>query len=349
MMRQMKSEGTTGPDCSMGLALVPPGILCLALLVTGLVAAQAAKMDLSALPLPYLATGTAITFVCVLGYLFIAVAKLGLQRADSPIGKAIKPLVGRAPLLVLPAVALPMSFAGLTAAKSAIPFLVGYTWDAYWANLDRTVFGDDVWRLAHRIFGTSNLWLWEWSYAVAWGVVLFFGSAVIALFGSKRLNGIFFTTLFTTLLLGGCLLAYVFSSAGPVFAHLFDPSLDARFAPLRQFLATNLGQGPIGITENYLASAVHSRIVVKGGGMSAMPSMHLAVAAIYILLARGTKWLIPAILFWIIIFIGSGYFGYHYWMDGLVGSVVAWICWVPTARLYRPRPKGGHVLQTAAA
>jgi membrane-associated phospholipid phosphatase len=70
-----------------------------------------------------------------------------------------------------------------------------------------------------------------------------------------------------------------------------------------------------------------------GGGISAMPSMHLAAAAIYVIASRGTKWFYPSILFWLIIFIASGYFGYHYWVDGFVGAVVAWICWTLSARL----------------
>ena len=65
-----------------------------------------------------------------------------------------------------------------------------------------------------------------------------------------------------------------------------------------------------------------------------MPSMHLGVVAVYILGARGTRWLLPAIGMWIIIFISSGYFGYHYWVDGIAAAAVAAGCWAGAERLY---------------
>jgi hypothetical protein len=62
--------------------------------------------------------------------------------------------------------------------------------------------------------------------------------------------------------------------------------------------------------------------------------MHLGAASIFVLAARKTNWLIPALLFWLTIFLLSGYFGYHYWVDGLVAVPVAWLCWLGSERLY---------------
>jgi membrane-associated phospholipid phosphatase len=75
-------------------------------------------------------------------------------------------------------------------------------------------------------------------------------------------------------------------------------------------------------------------IAVKGGGISAMPSMHLGAASIYVLAARRTPWIVPAVLFWAIIFVCSGYFGYHYWVDGIVAAMVASACWSAAKRFY---------------
>ena len=74
-----------------------------------------------------------------------------------------------------------------------------------------------------------------------------------------------------------------------------------------------------------------------------MPSMHLAAAAIYVFAAWRTQWFIPALLFWGIIFIGSGYFGYHYWVDGLAGAGTAAISWLIAQRYYARLPEAASM------
>jgi hypothetical protein len=39
-------------------------------------------------------------------------------------------------------------------------------------------------------------------------------------------------------------------------------------------------------------------------------------------------------LLWLLMFLGSAYFGYHYWVDGVVAAVVAWACWQAAERYY---------------
>jgi hypothetical protein len=302
------------------------------MLVVGSVTARLAHLQFTDLFIPYFSTAFAVTFLCALGFVFIEVAKLARIRADDPIPTVWIKLKPRLPLLALPGIALPLFLIGFTTAKSAIPFLVGYTWDAFWADTDRLIFREDVWELTQGLIGTSTLWFWQWFYTVGWGAALFFSAGAVTLYARPRTVAIFFTAMFATWFFGGWLMAYCFSAAGPVFAHLFEPSLGDRFEPLRHALAANLGDGAIGETQAYLQSAAYSHIVLKGGGISAMPSMHLGAVSIYVLGARGTKWLLPAIVFWAIIFTGSAYFGYHYWVDGIVAAAVAWLCWGLSAR-----------------
>jgi membrane-associated phospholipid phosphatase len=77
-------------------------------------------------------------------------------------------------------------------------------------------------------------------------------------------------------------------------------------------------------------------MVVIGGGVSAMPSMHLAVAMIFVMATRKSHWRAVAVPFWLLIFILSAYFGYHYWIDGIVGSIIAMLCWLAAERLFEP-------------
>lgn len=123
-----------------------------------------------------------------------------------------------------------------------------------------------------------------------------------------------------------------------MFVHLTDPGLAPRFEPMREALDVALGgEGSVYRTQAYLAGAVASTLAVKGGGISAMPAMHLGAASIYVLAARRTRWMVPALAFWAIIFIGSAYFGYHYWIDGIVAAAVALVCWKLAEAYYERR------------
>ena len=94
--------------------------------------------------------------------------------------------------------------------------------------------------------------------------------------------------------------------------------------------------GSVQFTEAYLASQYGKHIANPGAGISAMPSMHIAVVTIYVLIARRTIWLLPACCFWIVIFVFSAFSGYHYWWDGIIAVVVTLSCWVLAARIHRP-------------
>jgi hypothetical protein len=153
-----------------------------------------------------------------------------------------------------------------------------------------------------------------------------------------------------TWLLGGWLFAYAFSAAGPVFVHIFDPALAERFAELRYELNLALStDGAVRETQAYLATAVVSKDAVKGAGISAMPSMHLAATSMYVLLARGTRWMAPALMFWVIIFVGSAHFGYHYWVDGIVAAGIAWLCWRAAELYFEPSKVTGSRVAAGTA
>jgi membrane-associated phospholipid phosphatase len=74
-----------------------------------------------------------------------------------------------------------------------------------------------------------------------------------------------------------------------------------------------------------------------------MPSMHIAVTALYVFAARKTPLFVPAILFCGTIMIGSVHFGYHYLVDVLAAIVIAGLCWaVAGAWFDRNEVRGNH-------
>jgi hypothetical protein len=315
-----------------------PAILTGVMLLMGFITCILSGVNPLGLVMPYLSAGIGVTLASILIFMFGEVAKLTRGRPNKPLQIAFKKLRPRLPLLILPSIIFPAFLVGFTATKTAIPFLVGYRWDAVWAASDRLIFGDDAWRITHRLIGTWSMPAWEWLYTFGWGAVLIYTISLLVLYASPRRIAVFYTAMMSTWLVGGCLGAYCFSAAGPVFAPIINPDLARGFNPLRELLAQRLGSDSlVRATQQYLGAAIDSHIAVKGGGISAMPSMHLGAASIYVLAARGTKWLVPALLFWMFIYFASAYFGYHYWVDGIIAAAIAWVCWRCSAAFFNER------------
>src|SRR5262249_32548793 len=116
-----------------------PVILCGLMVLCALVTGELAGVSSRYLYLPYLSTSLAITFVSLLLTIFWWVLQLARVRADAPLQIVQERLKERGPYLLLPAVIFPLFFASFTATKTAIPFLVGYSWDPFWAEADRII------------------------------------------------------------------------------------------------------------------------------------------------------------------------------------------------------------------
>jgi hypothetical protein len=320
---------------SIRVALAGPTTLCAVMLLCASVIAYHARVDFSGLFAPYLSAALTVTAVAVLITVFLWVLQLAKVPADNPLSVVWSRLKDRGSLLILPLVVFPLFLAGFTATKTSIPFIVGYSWDGVWANADKLIFGDDAWRITHRWFGERSMPAFEWAYTAGWGAVLIFSKSLVALNASPKRIAVFYTAMMGTWLIGGILLAFSMSAAGPVFAHLFDPSLSDRFSDLRSVLNQGLSKdGLMHPTQLYLAASINDHVALRGGGISAFPSMHLGAASIYVLAARGTQFLIPSLAFWLLIFVCSAYFGYHYWVDGIAAAAVAIGCWALAERFY---------------
>jgi hypothetical protein len=325
-------------DISVKQALAPPLMILVAMLMAAAGISSWTQVDGSRVFLPYLETWAASTLIVILFWSFVQVARLAADLADNPLQTLGVRLRQRQRLFVLPAVIFPLFIGAYTWAKCSIPFSVGYGWEARWADLDRLIFGVDPWVLAHALSPPALASAWTFFYAVIWGFALVFSGTLIATFASRRFTATFFTALMLSWLIGGVLMAYAISAAGPVFAHLADPALADRFAPLRAELIHILGEEDLVMkSQRYLAAGMKVKVALKGGGISAMPSMHIATATILIIAARRTRWLPVAALFWAMTFFGSVYLGYHYAVDAPVAAVVAVLCWTVARRIYATR------------
>jgi hypothetical protein len=327
-------------DISGGRALVVPALLA-ALTIT-IAAAISLQTGVTGWRVfgPYVGVWVACTLLSVLVWIFVQVAILFPSRAEKPLRKVTARIYEPLKLAPLTAVIFPLFLGGYTWAKISIPFAVGYGWEGIWANADRAIFGMDAWRWAHGLMPDFMAPAWTLYYAMVWGFALVFSGTLVSAFASRRFTAIFFTAMMLSWIIGGIGLAYAMSAAGPIFAHLADPELGVRFEPLRSTLVGLLGSDDLVLkSQRYLESGAAVKVAVKGGGISAMPSMHMATATILICAAWRTKWLPLALLFWVLTFFGSIYLGYHYAVDAPVAAAVAVICWAAAQLVYGRKAK----------
>ena len=90
----------------------------------------------------------------------------------------------------------------------------------------------------------------------------------------------------------------------------------------------------------YLFGAYSGQTPLLGGGISAMPSMHVAIVTLNLCLYTGVnRWLaIPTGAYAVLVLIGSVHFGWHYAIDGYVSIAAVLALWWLAGRLARPSP-----------
>lgn len=206
--------------------------------------------------------------------------------------------------------------------KKSIPEFSPFYADPFLIDLDRWIFGMDPWRLTHAVFGWATpaiLWIYDGWHFVHIGLAIW-----IAL-SFDDLRKIKFALCFQLawLLMGGALATYA-SSVGPVMVADFYP--DTSFAPLIDTLRESAPR--VLAVKNVLITTMDDPLIISG--ISAMPSMHVAIAVLFALWLQSynNKWL--TLVGWCyaaVIYISSIHLGWHYATDGPVSAVFVIAVW----------------------
>lgn len=230
--------------------------------------------------------------------------------------------------------------------KGNIPVITPFSWDRTFDYWDTVLhFGRRPWEWLHPLMAhwpvtflvnvNYNLW-----FFLMYGIWLHF--AFFQNPGEQRTR--FFLTFMMVWMIGGGLLAFVFSSAGPCFfgANRLGLSPDP-YEGLMAYLRDPGHAVPVWavsfqdtLWEKHLQGSADASI-------SAMPSLHNATALLFALASHGWPRWLRGLLWWnvLLVFLGSIHLAWHYAVDGYLAwalTLALWWIMAPVARWWEAQP-----------
>jgi PAP2 superfamily len=239
---------------------------------------------------------------------------------------------GRLASLLMASVLIPLCLGAYASWKWTIPSLQPFGWDPELHELDRLMhLGALPWQLLQPLLGIPVVTLTLDRLYALWIPI----SAVVLVwqaFGSRPFaRARFFLSYVTVYVVIGTVLAIALSSAGPCYYGLLIGEPDP-YAPLMSYLRAVDANTPL--------------LAVKGQGVlwqfyleqrevpflsiSAMPSVHVAVAVLFALAGWEANRVAGLTLsaYALVVLIGSVHLGWHYAVDGYVAVALTAAIWI---------------------
>lgn len=239
-----------------------------------------------------------------------------------------------------------------TSIKTTLPIMSdGFLYDRFQADLDAMLhFGTDPWRFLHVMEGQQTITaIVNFNYGPVWfslcfGMLFFITTSPRA--DSYRMRYLMMF-MFVWVVIGN-LLAGIFLSAGPVYYGQVTGD-EERFAGLLGFLALDQSTRSVQEYQQYLWGLYEARMPGLASGISAFPSVHVALATMNALFVfeRSRSWGIVAIVYVGIVQASSVFLGWHYAIDGYV-SIALVVSIHFALRRFLPEPAGFRPLRSAS-
>lgn len=246
---------------------------------------------------------------------------LAVRRAFSP-QRLAHLFSGMALLMAL------MIFQGtFTSIKNLLPIIRGgFIYDRPLANLDALMsFGSDPWRGPLSIAGHEAIVkIVDWNYSVLWFLVCFATLFYVATSPRAASIRVRYISMFMLVwVVCGNILAGIFISAGPAFYGAVTGD-GQRFAELMTVLNSPDGPTTASLFQRYLWSLHEHGTSGLGSGISAFPSVHVALIALNAFFAAevSRRLGIIAFCYTALVIASSVYLGWHYAIDGYASVLV---------------------------
>jgi hypothetical protein len=231
--------------------------------------------------------------------------------------------------------------------KADIPILNPFSWDKYFADLDRTLhFGTQPWEWLQPLLGYAPITFlininYNFWFLAMWMVWVFFAFAD----RPSELRTRFFLSFFAVWILVGGVLAIVFSSAGPCFYSRVGLTPDPYTELMAYLRGVNevLPVWAIPVQDLLWQGHIDKSVI---NGVSAMPSMHNGSALLFALAGYQVSRVAGHILsaHASLIFIGSIHLGWHYAVDSYLAwalTLVIWFAAAPVSRWWHGKAAQG--------
>jgi hypothetical protein len=220
--------------------------------------------------------------------------------------------------------------------KSAIPLVLPFKYDAQWTEIDRWLhFGRLPYQLLPSVLTTPWTLRWLEVFYLGWHAIVGCMILWVTMQSDSELRRRFYFVFLATLALLGNLVALAGSSAGPCYYALVTGQPDA-YAGLVDYLAGAGHSIPYTLSiQGQLWQHYRLSTVGVGTGISAMPSIHVAMPVLFALTAyrKDAALGIALAIFGGVIFIGSIALGWHYAIDGYVSVAAVSLLWWVSGRL----------------
>jgi hypothetical protein len=239
-----------------------------------------------------------------------------------------------------------------TTIKISLPLLFdGFPHDRLHADIDRMLhFGVDPWRWLHGVASSEIVRsMLEFNYGTIWFILCFGGVFFVATSPKADTIRIRYLVMFMVCwMVVGNVLAGAFLSAGPAFYGEVTGD-HGRFADLLALLSQNPDTAsPYGY-QRYLWALYQNDIKAFGAGISAFPSVHVALITMNALFVAERSRLLGGLAFVYValIVLSSVYLGWHYAIDGYISIALVVSGHFLVRRIFRTgdaADAGRHVL-----
>ena len=220
----------------------------------------------------------------------------------------------------------------------------GFPLDSVIMPLERTLLGgQDGWEITHAVFG--SLWptlVFDTAYAVWLPMMFLFPMVVATSIDDAQARGRLIGTWVASWVFIGSLGAWFLGSAGPCYFNDLVGQHDG-FARLHAALQGIDGQArQFGLSihalyfQNMLEATQAGRVDFASG-ISAMPSMHVAMASLFAIAGFRRSRFCGALFsaYAVTIWVASVHLGWHYALDGVIGTAMMLSLWAMSGPIAR--------------
>lgn len=236
---------------------------------------------------------------------------------------------------------LPALFAFLSAFNAVKVILPDYTdlnFDRTLSNFDRSIHGTDPWRLLTFFYQPSVLNVIQALYLPFWTYVLLLVSAYVLI--SERTRALRSQYIIVFLLMWsflGNVVAAMYMSDGPAFFGHVTGDFQRYGGLLNALSQTRDVPFSAYVIQNSLWLLHQTHHASEGSGISAFPSLHVAVATLMCLTLSHIKprYALYGVPYLVTILLGSIVLGWHYAVDGYASIILVCALWAMVANLLK--------------